>query len=129
MNQKDFTKTILIVLVLVLIVVVGYLTVGKKLISPTPIPSSAPSWLKNLIAEQEGNPVANPPASLTQCEYKNKIVYYLPPRCCDISSALYNENGNVICSPDGGFTGAGDGKCADFFDTRQQCKIIWKDSR
>lgn len=86
-------------------------------------------WLNNLITKEESGPVANPPASVTKCMYKNQIVYYLPSRCCDISSVLYNENGEVICAPDGGFTGRGDGKCPDFFEERKNCEIIWKDSR
>ncbi len=44
-------------------------------------------------------------------------------------STLYNENCNVICSPDGGLTGSGDGQCSDFFDTRTDEKLIWEDVR
>lgn len=87
------------------------------------------SWVKDLLAKEEKEQVANPPASLTKCVYKDKIVYYLPPRCCDIGSILYDENGNFICSPDGGFAGSGEGKCPDFFEKRTNCEIIWNDSR
>ncbi len=87
------------------------------------------NWLNQVIEKEKNEPVANPPASLTKCVYKNKIVYYLPPRCCDIPSVLYNENGEVICAPDGGFTGDGDGKCQDFFEEKKDCEIIWEDSR
>jgi hypothetical protein len=98
---------------------------------PTPIPPSDqyPSWINEVIAKEESEPVANPPASLSGCMYKNQTVYYLPPRCCDISSVLFNENGEVICAPDGGFTGGGDGRCPDFFEERKDCEIIWEDSR
>lgn len=88
-----------------------------------------PAWIQKLIAEQESDQVANPPASLTRCEYKNQTIYYLPSRCCDIGSVLYGESGDFICSPDGGFTGGGDGKCLDFYQTKQNCTVIWKDSR
>ena len=88
-----------------------------------------PSFVQDLITQEESGLVANPPASLTKCVYKNQIVYYLPSRCCDISSVLYNEDGDVICSPDGGFTGGGDGRCTDFFEERKNCEVIWKDSR
>ena len=87
------------------------------------------NWLNQLIEKEKNEPVANPPASLTKCIYKNKIVYYLPPRCCDIQSVLYNKNGEFICAPDGGISGVGDGRCPDFFEERKNCEIIWKDSR
>lgn len=87
------------------------------------------AWINNLIEKEINSPIANPPASLTRCNYKNKIVYYLPPRCCDIPSKLYNEKGDVICSPDGGFIGKGDGRCNDFFKKRTNCEIIWQDTR
>ncbi len=90
---------------------------------------ATPVWIKDLIIGEESEPVANPPASLTQCRYKEQVVYYLPPRCCDIPSILYDENGNVICVPDGGLIGMGDGRCPDFFDERTACEVIWKDSR
>ncbi|TSC78333.1 MAG: hypothetical protein G01um101433_274 [Parcubacteria group bacterium Gr01-1014_33] len=155
LNQKGFINIALVILVVILAGAAGYLTLIKKSPQPTPIPSPMPtpsplptptpnptpaptpipttsvypSWIKKLITEEESDRVANPPASLTQFEYKNQTVYYLPSRCCDIPSILYDENGNVICSPDGGFTGRGDGKCSDFFKTRQNGKVIWKDTR
>lgn len=79
-----------------------------------------PCWLRELIARG---------GSVWRCIYKNQIVYYLPPRCCDIPSVLYNEPGNIICSPDGGFTGRGDGRCQDFFEERKNCEAIGKDTR
>jgi hypothetical protein len=91
--------------------------------------TSEPTWVKELITNQINSPVANPPASLSKCTYKGDIVYYLPSRCCDITSVLYDKDGNVICSPDGGFTGSGDGRCPDFFNERKDCEIIWQDSR
>lgn len=90
-----------------------------------------PNWVKKLIEKEEAGRVANSPASLSKCKYKGQIVYYLPPRCCDIPSVLYDENGNFICSPDGGMTGGGDEKCVDFFYEyeRRECVVIWKDTR
>lgn len=88
-----------------------------------------PDWVQELIQKEINEPAANPPASLSRCIYKGDIVYYIPPRCCDIPSTLYSEEGDVICSPDGGFTGFGDGKCADFFDEKKDCEVIWKDTR
>jgi len=90
-----------------------------------------PQWILKLIEKEEYRRVANPPASLNECKYKGKKVYYLPPRCCDIPSSLYDENGNFVCSPDGGKTGNGDGKCTDFFYEfeKSECVVIWQDKR
>jgi len=83
-------------------------------------------WIKDLIEKEENEPIANPPASLTKCEYKNQIVYYLPPRCCDISSILYDENGNFICAPDGGFTGSGTENAQIFLKREPIVKLFGK---
>jgi hypothetical protein len=88
-----------------------------------------PEWLAILIKTLESEPVANPPARITQFEFRGQTVYYLPPRCCDIPSTLYDAQGAVLCSPDGGFTGRGDGKCTDFFSTRTNERPIWSDKR
>ena len=80
-----------------------------------------PCWIRELIARG---------GSVWRCIYKNQIVYYHPPLgCCDMQSVLYDELGNLICSPDGGFTGQGDGRCRDFFEERKNCEAIGKDTR
>jgi hypothetical protein len=91
--------------------------------------TKTPDWLATLIKTLESQPVANPPARLTEFEYRGQTVYYLPPRCCDIPSKLYDAKGAVMCSPDGGLTGRGDGRCADFFSERRNERPIWSDSR
>lgn len=104
-------------------------TISVTLLSPPPT-SEYPVWIKKLIMEVESYPAQDPRVSLTQYEYKNQIVYYLPAyQCCDFFSSLYNESGDVICAPDGGFTGRGDGRCSDFFTIRQNGKVIWQDPR
>jgi len=86
-------------------------------------------WLETLINEQKSRPVANPPSSISQCTYKEKTIYYLKPRCCDIQGIVYDYNGKIICHPDGGFSGKGDGLCLDFFETRKNCSTTWEDNR
>jgi hypothetical protein len=74
-------------------------------------------------------PVANPPASITAFTYRDETVYFLPSRCCDIPSVLYDVNGVVLCAPDGGITGQGDGRCQDFMTARRDERLIWVDPR
>lgn len=96
--------------------------------APTP-PDDSPVWLRELVSRLESEPVANPPAYLARYLYRGDTVYYLPPRCCDIPSLVFNLGGEVICAADGGITGAGDGRCPDFFAARRDERIIWRDAR
>lgn len=91
--------------------------------------SVIPSCVSDLIKDIEAAPVTNPSGSVWQYTYKGKTVYYIPSICCDIPSRLIDTDCKLICSPDGGFTGAGDGKCADFFSDRTDEKLIWQDPR
>jgi hypothetical protein len=88
-----------------------------------------PEWLSKLIEREKAGPPANPPARVVRYTYRGQVVYYIPPRCCDVPSRLYDRDGKLICSPDGGRTGGGDHQCADFFKTRKDEKLIWKDTR
>jgi hypothetical protein len=91
--------------------------------------STEPAWLDQLIKQFENNPVANPPLSVWKYAYNGQVVYFVPAHCCDIASTLYGAQGSILCAPDGGFTGRGDGKCSDFFDKRTDEQLVWQDSR
>jgi hypothetical protein len=91
--------------------------------------AGADEWLNNLIQQLRQEKAANPPAKIFRYTYRNKVVYYLTSRCCDIPGKVYDIAGNVLCEPDGGITGKGDGRCPDFFDERTDEIIIWEDKR
>ena len=93
------------------------------------LPKGTTSCIKEKIKEIEKEKVWNPAAKIWQYEYNGKTVYYIPSHCCDIPSMVLDENCNQICSPDGGITGKGDGKCKDFFSARKNEKLIWVDTR
>jgi hypothetical protein len=99
-------------------------------------------WLQIKIWDYQSEPVSNPPRSVIKTTFEGKPVYYVPPVCCDIPSELYAEDGRLICYPNGGFTGAGDGKCPKFKDeyadslnvkkdhkTVVKTTVVWKDTR
>ena len=86
-----------------------------------------PKCIKIKIKELQNKPVQRPPASVWEFEYNGKKVYYIPADCCDRFNPLYDKKCNIICHPDGGITGKGDGKCLDF--SRKNEKLIWKDDR
>jgi hypothetical protein len=97
---------------------------------PTDIcPRDVPLCIRELVDEAASAPVKNPPSSVTEYEYKEKIVYYIPPSCCDFPSTLLDTECKMVCSPDGGLSGEGDGKCPDFFTVAQKKRTIWQDSR
>ena len=106
--------------------VAGYSETAE--VDVTTVPPLSP-WQTALVRKLENEPVANPPTSLTQYGYKGQVVYYMPQRCCDIFSDLYDASGNIIGHPDGGITGQGDGRVPDFLAERENEFIVWKDER
>jgi hypothetical protein len=101
------------------------------LVNATPVEQqpTLPQWLTTLIEKLSTAPVANPPAQIIQYQYNDATVYYLPPQCCDIMGVLYDVDGHILCHPDGGIVGRGDGKCPDFHRTKAQKLVIWRDER
>ena len=89
--------------------------------------SDVPPFVAQLIAQPHtGIGSVNAPASVSRYRYKGNVVYYVPPRfCCDLMSRLYDAEGRVLCHPNGGFAGGGDGKCADFFRERSEEELLW----
>ena len=93
------------------------------------VSSDLPPFVLQLIERHETAPTANPPASIWRYRYKGRVVFYVPPACCDVASELYDFEGNLVCGPDGGLSGKGDGKCPDFFEQRQEEFRVWSDPR
>ena len=85
--------------------------------------------IQTKIAAFQEEPLANPPIEIYQYSYYEEVVYFVSAPCCDMYNTLYDENCNIICYPSGGITGEGDGRCKDFFETRSNEKLIWKDDR
>jgi hypothetical protein len=102
---------------------------GLSCIDPASPLKDEPQWVKQLIRDYEAAPVGNPPQSIWKYEYLGSTVYYVPAQCCDQFSDLYDAWGKIICHPDGGFAGTGDGRCPDFRGKRQKEELVWRDSR
>ncbi|MDX5348112.1 MAG: hypothetical protein LPJ89_01405 [Hymenobacteraceae bacterium] len=88
-----------------------------------------PTWMNKLIAGILEEKPANPPAKIYSYTYQGQEVFYLTGHCCDVPATLYNAQGQVLCLPDGGITGKGDGRCPDFHSTKTNEKLIWEDNR
>jgi hypothetical protein len=93
------------------------------------IPKDAPDCIKSKIRDIKKADIRNPPGCVWQYTFDGKKVYYIPPYCCDIMGELFDEDCNLICHPDGGIAGSGDGLCPDFFTTRSNELLLWQDDR
>jgi hypothetical protein len=88
-----------------------------------------PEFIQKEIKHIEKSVATNPPTKIIKYSYQNRIVYFITSHCCDIPSRLYDENGLLICQPDGGITGKGDLKCLDFFQNASNPVLVWEDAR
>lgn len=80
-----------------------------------------------LIDSLEAQPVASPPARVEMWSTTSASYIYSTSDCCDFFNYLRKWDCEVICAPDGGITGMGDGNCGDLeiIDVR----LIWEDDR
>ena len=86
--------------------------------------------MRALITQLQSEPAGTPPAQILEYRYQGQLVYFVPVhRCCDFMSDLYDRRGSLICHPDGGIGGHGDGQCPDFFAQRTNERLIWRDTR
>jgi uncharacterized protein DUF6970 len=84
-----------------------------------------PQFVVELIALDKSKAL-DAPDEIWRYRLKGETVYYVPPKCCDIPSTLYDQDGAAICSPDGGLTPDGDGRCPTFFKDRRRGVLVWK---
>ncbi|MDO7850829.1 DUF6970 domain-containing protein [Hymenobacter convexus] len=91
--------------------------------------TARPPWLKARIAEVLAERKRNPITRILRYDYEGRKVYYISAPCCDQFSNVYDTRGKLICQPDGGITGKGDGKCPDFEKRKTNEKLVWQDPR
>ena len=111
---------------LILFVLMTTLTLGSTC---RKINTEMPACVQQRIEAIKAEPKWNPPAEINEYIYKGQHVYLITSNCCDQYIMLYDGNCTPICAPGGGYTGKGDGKCADFYETAKQVRLIWKDPR
>jgi hypothetical protein len=100
---------------------------------PARVPESdttaRPQWLKQRIAAVLAERKRNPITRILRYNYDGRTVYYISAPCCDQYSNVFDTQGKLICQPDGGITGKGDGKCPDFEKNKTNEKLVWQDPR
>jgi hypothetical protein len=105
------------------------LALGLVLSCPSNRGQKIPSCIKEKIDAFSSAPPANPRRSITAYEYNGRTVYYITAPCCDQMNELFDANCNLLCCPDGGFTGKGDGRCPDFREMKSSPVVVWQDDR
>ncbi|HUS00335.1 MAG TPA: hypothetical protein VMY77_01335 [Chitinophagaceae bacterium] len=85
-----------------------------------------PQCIQDKIAEFLKLPKDGRPYSITEYLYGGNLVYYVISPCCDQYNPVYNSSCEYLGSPNGGFSGGGDGKLADFFSLATNKKILWE---
>jgi hypothetical protein len=103
---------------------------GLTIASGTCAQSEVPPFVAKLITQYKSASPSSSPGAVWKYRYKGAVVFYVPRlACCDIMSNLYDINGNLICHPDGGFAGSGDGRCSSFLAERKDGQQLWSDIR
>lgn len=87
-----------------------------------------PTCIENKIEAIKNNNVTNPPTQVWKWEDNGNTYFYITSNCCDQYNFLYTNNCEVVCAPDGGITGNGDGNCPTF-STNIVKTLIWQDDR
>ena len=108
--------------VLGLVYLYGTISVWHTLAEP-----AQPAWLRARIAQFEQLPPANPPRAVLRTTYAGLPAYFVTETCCDIPGELYDEAGQLLCYPTGGFAG-GDGRCPSFA-LPPNSPVLWRDGR
>ena len=91
--------------------------------------TARPLWLRQRIQSILATRKRNPIIRITRYQYDGAPVYYESAPCCDQQSTLYTLEGKVLCHPEGGITGKGDGRCSNFSTRRTNEQLVWQDPR
>lgn len=91
--------------------------------------TETPACINEMISRFAKAEKENPPRKIYSYTYQGKTVYYVTPPCCDFFSDLYDADCKLLGHPDGGITGKGDGKFADFETAKSNEKLVWEDKR
>lgn len=87
-----------------------------------------PYCIEKKINKIANSKVQNPPAQIWEWNVDGKTYYYFTSTCCDQYNFLYDASCNIVCAPDGGFTGNGDGNCPPMNGNIEKT-LVWKDNR
>lgn len=92
------------------------------------VKKDVPNCIERKIRQIKRAEVGTPPVKVWEWKADGKIYYYITSECCDQFNYLYDDNCNLVCAPDGGFSGAGDGNCPSFNGPIEKT-LVWEDER
>ncbi|MGI4762986.1 MAG: DUF6970 domain-containing protein [Janthinobacterium lividum] len=91
--------------------------------------TTRPLWLEQhiqgILAVRKRNPIIR----IVRYQFEGGTVYYESAPCCDQQSTVYDAKGKVLCHPEGGLTGKGDGACGNFDKRKTNELLVWQDPR
>ena len=90
---------------------------------------SIPACIQKIIDDAGKDNPPNTPQKVDEYLYNGKKVFLVTAHCCDQYNTLYDENCKEICSPTGGFSGKGDGKCPDFSEKATHVRVAWENKQ
>lgn len=95
----------------------------------TKVSDPIPECIQQKIDSIKQEPPGNVAAGVHLYMFDGRKVYLFSATCCDAFVEVLDASCTYVCSPSGGLTGTGDGKCAEFYQQAQYLGIIWKDDR
>ena len=90
--------------------------------------TDVPNCIEKKIKKAMNASVQNPPMEVWKWTDNSNTYYYVTSGCCDQFNYLYDDKCNIVCAPDGGFSGGGDGNCPTLQGTVVKT-LVWKDPR
>jgi len=91
--------------------------------------TSTPACISSMITTLQQQAPFSPRAVIKEYNYRGQRVFYVSSDCCDQYNHVYDANCNILCAPDGGLIGNGDGRCTDFYQSASFVRDIWRDVR
>lgn len=87
-----------------------------------------PPCIQTIIQQKGQSSTSERFIAIYRYKYQKRYVYFGLSDCCDFYNLLFDQTCQVICAPNGGFTGGGDGKCPNFFNEATEKTELWRKS-
>ena len=110
-------------------VIVLFLLVACHREADEPTPNEVPACIQLIIGQNGRGTTNDNYLAIYRYKYQKRYVYFGEADCCDQYNLLFDNNCQVLCAPNGGFTGGGDGKCPDFFKEATEETELWRRSQ
>ena len=88
-------------------------------------PREVPPCIQNFIEHNGRVDSGERLLAIYRYKYQKHYVYFGYSDCCDMYNLLFDSDCHVLCAPNGGFSGAGDGKCPNFFKEATEKTELW----